>query len=363
MKRAHFRWLVMALVLLWPGLPASGQDSRPARPKSGGKEASPPQGGSAEWLSGIAVRVNRDVITKAEVWEEIGAARLAGLSKEQRARLFDAKLNELILKKINDQAVAKVQLLINRFDTREYIENQKEMLGGEEAYNAMLNEQGFTEEDYVDRFVAQTRRTYYIRSLAGALGPVSPEVRPEFNIHPSASEIRAYYKRHLKDEFTVGREVSLRFLSVRFAAYGRDESSGALAVARKARRDLSTGADFRTLARRIMRSEDEDVGRLITIGGAAEESLPPPVEVEEYAWKGPVGEVSEPIPYRRGYYLVRVESRRPERVLAFGEVQYRIREKLKRERERQAEVRVQRRLLERSYIYPEFYKTRLLAGR
>lgn len=349
--------LVLAGVVSWVA-PAPGQEpgeeagSRPAAGARGGGHAD-------RWISGTAARVNDDVITEAEVWNEIRTAAV-GLPPDRRRELYERKLLSMIVGRLLDQATAKLQLTFDRTHLRTRIEAEKERRGGEAAFRQWLRESGMTEEEHVANLLEQSRRSFYLRSFAGGGPGLGRNLRPEHNIEPTVREIRDYYREKRDTLYTVSRSATVRYMAVRLSNHDFDRDR-TLAEARRLRQELLTGADFETLARRHASEADAVTGRPVVVGGGRKEAIPVPPEVEEYAFSGEPGTPSKPLPYPRGFFIVLVDSRRPARTLPFAEVQADIQERLRDRNLTRAILAVRRKLLEDSYIYPPVYKRRLLA--
>ena len=349
--------LIFVGVLCLNSSPSLAQVKQP-KPEADARLKGPAKPSSKVWMSGVAARVNREVITVADVWTAVGVGKLVSMNPAARKRVYEMTLRRLIFEKINDSAVAEMKFQLSEFDKRSFVEQRKESLGGEEAYREFLNEEGQTEQEFVQEFVNQYKRSYYLRSVGGAIGALSATVRPEHNIQPNPQQVRAFYKKNLETRFTVGKLARLRYLVITNRQAGSAEKAKQMVDSTRAA--LLTGADFATLARRVTKGTGKGVGDVVEIGGGGEDSLPVPEAVEEAAWDLPIGAISEPIKFRRGYYLVKVEQRLPERVRPFSEVQASILLELRNENIKRATIKVQRKLLKRSYIYPERYKRLLM---
>jgi peptidyl-prolyl cis-trans isomerase SurA len=146
-------------------------------------------------------------------------------------------------------------------------------------------------------------------------------------IQVSAGDIREYYDKHVKDQFSATEKVKFRLLKVDIAKTGGKEQ--AIAKIDDKLKRARAGEDFAEMTRK------ENDERLFATKDALDmnpESFAVK-PVREALSKLQPGQVSDPIADPTGFYLVKLEERTPGRVRPFEEqaVQDEIRRKLRME--------------------------------
>jgi hypothetical protein len=167
-------------------------------------------------------------------------------------------------------------------------------------------------------------------------------------IQVSASDIREYYEKHLKDQFSATERVKFRLLKVDIAKTGGKDQAIAK-VADKLKR-ARAGEDFNEM---VQKENDE---RMFATKDAldmnpASFSIAP---VREALEKLQPGQVSDPIPDATGFYLVKLDERTPGRVRPFEDqkVQDEIRTKLRLEQYGRLRQQDLGRLMQASIVKP-----------
>lgn len=355
------RLAVLILLSIWPAAVA-----QPGTP-----EGAPAPGPRSDvYETGVVAQVNREVVTRGQVWARLRGS-LAGADEATRQAMFDAALVQIVRDLLLDQATGKLQLRIDERYIRGRIESDKEELGGEQNYRAFLLEQGTTEQEHVNTLMRQSERTFLLRARAGIDRGLGPDLRPEFDVVPTAQEVRDYYKKHLKTEFSNPAEREIWFLAVTRSSTARRLADGtvepgtaekALALVERLRDDLLTGADFGTLAVEHSPASAAERGYF---GWQVRETSSLAGEVLEWAFDPArrEGELSPPLPFGgsppRGYILVRVSGMREARLVPFQEAQAGIALKIRNQRTEAAVALVEARLVEDAYIWPPRLKTLL----
>lgn len=304
---------------------------------------------------GIAAIINRDVIAKSEVWARITEKGRA-LPDDPRVRrlMYESGLLQILMEKAIDQASQKANLEVKSRQVRSVIEDQKEAWGGEEEFRGYLAERGLTLEEYEDVIDQALVRRTYLAVEAGNAGPLSLDLRPRYDNTPSPREIEEYYRQNRDTEFTEKDSALVRAMAI-FAEEGDFEKARALAdeIVMKLRR---TKADFAVLAERHSREYNPEKGGEL---GWIERVNPYPDFITEFAFSAKSGDVSDPIRFRRGFVIVKLEDRRTERTLTFLEAQPKISQVLREKKARIAETRILRRALLEASIWPPELKRRV----
>jgi hypothetical protein len=332
-------------------LPASRPASRP----------------SGEYVDAVAAKVNRTVITKSQVDRQIGSAA-RGMPAADYDIYYRRKLLELAFGAIEQDAVERVGLVVPKRYILEQVEQQKEKKGAAEIAEG-IREAGYkSEEEYVEALGKNISRETYVAAQSGQLASKAPQFRPDYWTEPTATEIRRYYRLHIGDEFTQKNQARLFaiFLPFKdFAVSKDDPASGKVRVKEVAdtiREELAKGTDFGTLARRFGRELKADEGG--DLGWVAAESSYQKTLVE-FALKGPLKELSEPMPYPtaespRGIVVAWVAERVEQRVMPFEEAQTKIRDRIRGEHVEAARKKIIQKMVDEAFISPPDVKRDLL---
>jgi parvulin-like peptidyl-prolyl isomerase len=326
-----------------------------------------------EYNDAVAAKVNRTVITKSQVDREFGAA-LGRMSPADYERQFHQRLLVLVFGQIEQDAVERVGLVVPKRYIVEQLELQKEKKGAAEVMEG-IKERGYkSEEEYLEAFGKEQSRSTYLAAQAGQFGSRAPQFRPDYWTEPTATEIRRYYRQHLADQFTQKNQAHLHAIALPYVAYADppanpraevDIATGiphVQEIAGKIRDELARGTTFATLARRYgheLKAEDGgDLGWIST-------DAPYPKELVDFAFNGPLKQLSEPILFPdkkapRGIIVAWVEERATERVVPFSEAQSKIRDGLRAQRVEKARHKIVQKLLDDAYISPPSLKQDLI---
>jgi parvulin-like peptidyl-prolyl isomerase len=174
------------------------------------------------------------------------------------------------------------------------------------------------------------------------------KIKPRCQV--TAQDIREYYQRHFKTDFSEPETIQFRLIKIAVKSAGRDD---ALQKINDLKSRVVKGEDFQALA-----GQFNDESRLAKNGG-----LEQPVargayvneKVEQAAWKLQPGQVSDIIEANGAFYLVKVESRKPEHVRPFEDpkVQFQIGEILRKEQFAVLLDREQAKLMEQHPYFPD----------
>lgn len=307
----------------------------------------------ATWRTGVAAVVNGEIITEADVWNSVRGA-IAGLSEERKKEIYNGKLLGMIREMVLDQSVKRLQLSINPAAVRSWVEQRKEELGSVDAFNESLRERDQTEAQFVAAMAQQQSRAVLVRAQAGAMRGIGGALRAAHVVDPTNEEVRDYYKRNVEREFQKGAEARVFAMAFTRSAFGSDEKAADAAA--KVRKELTEGADFATLAKRHSNLEPDKGGDL---GWVTKQSDWGP-EILDYAFAAKVGELSEPIAWRRGWLIIKVAERHEAGTVGFGEAQVGIRAKLREARVARATAAVEKKAIEAAWIQPAEAKDMLL---
>ncbi len=147
----------------------------------------------------------------------------------------------------------------------------------------------------------------------------------------SDDEAQAYYNSNPK-EFTEPEQVHARHLLLKVPETADDKQAAAIKKQiEDIRKEIEGGADFAAKARELSQDEasSENGGDL---GFFSRGKLNPDIEAAAFSIKP--GELSDPVLTKQGYHLIRVEEKKPEKLLPFAEVKQKIVDQLREERAR-----------------------------
>jgi peptidyl-prolyl cis-trans isomerase C len=237
--------------------------------------------------------------------------RGAKVPADRAKRIAQNVVNKLIEEELRRQAIEKEKIALTEpeFEAayKEYLQRWTGPDGkfNEDQFNAQLKRENQT----VEQLKAQIREQRIQRKLVEKLG----------KLEVSEAEMREFYEQNAQT-WLERESVDVRPVLIRVPD-GAPEADGqkALAKARLVREELAKGADFEDVSKK---HSDGVLGPLHLTKGAPER------ELEEAAFLLRVGQVSQPIKTRWGYYVLRLIERRPERRKAFEEVREDIRRTL-----------------------------------
>jgi peptidyl-prolyl cis-trans isomerase C len=251
------------------------------------------------------LRVNGEVLTDLDVKmaEKAIAAHTQG-AQATEPELLRRTVGQLIDRTLVLQAARDAKVVVDPKEVAASIEQQRQHVGGAEAFAKALEQAGITEEELTrmeqDRMVIQRYVEQELMSKTGV----------------SEQEVRAYYDSH-PDDFKHPEEVKLRAIVVGVRP-GADqaEQDAAKGRAEQALKRIHNGEDFGKVAGEV--SEDAARSRGGEIGWVRKGLLFP--ELESSVWELKTGEVSQVLKSPRGYHIIKVEDRRPAGNTGFDEV-------------------------------------------
>ncbi len=257
--------------------------------------------GERHLVDGIAAVVGDQVILESEIDEELYLyqARAGGevTSDEDALALRDRLLREmvdemlLVAKARRDTIALEPGELDDEIARR--VDDLKARHGSEEAFQAALAAEGFTEADLKKLYRDDIER----RLLAQRV--VDKEVRPRVDV--TWAEVSAYYAEHAAEVASVpeGYEVAGILIMPKIS---EDAKRAAYARLEEVRARLERGEAFEDLARQY--SDDPSGANGGDLGTFARGAMVP--EFEEAAFALNAGETSGVVTTRFGFHLIRV---------------------------------------------------------
>ncbi len=261
----------------------------------------------------VAAVVNDEIITGAEVEEALAPLAVQCREKYQGEELEKAlvsarqeALDQLIEEKlILGEAKAK-DVTCSREDVEDRIARIRENFSSPEEFAQALATEGITE----DRLREKVKQQLIVERV------LEQEVKQRIIITPG--EVSDYYRAH-REEFLVPEAVRLSLILI--TEKNADRVPEAKAQAEDIYRQLGENGNFTELARQYSRHPSAESGG--DMGFVTRGQMRP--EIEQVIFALAPGAVSPPIEIKtddwQGFYVCRVEEKRPEKVKDLTEVQ------------------------------------------
>ena len=142
-------------------------------------------------------------------------------------------------------------------------------------------------------------------------------------------EIKKYYDSH-PDEFTDSGGVRGRHILIKVDPNASPEDwANAEAMARNLRKEIDNGADFAKLARKTS-DDGRTKGKGGDFGYITREKMPE--GFPDIVFSLEAGELSDPVKSPKGYHIIKVETKQPERIRTLDQVKGNLKRKLTEEK-------------------------------
>lgn len=233
----------------------------------------------------VVATVNGEKITKDDLYQV--------LSKQYGSSVIKTLINN----KIIEQEAEKENVKINEKDVKKELNKFIEEYGGEDTFNAALEQSGLTLAD----FKTDIRNYLKVKEI------LSPKIKI------TDKEMKEYFEEN-KDDYKQQEQVEASHILV-------DTEEKAKEIKAK----LDKGEDFATLAKENSTdtASAEDGGKLGYFGkGEMTE------EFEKAAFAMKSGEISEPVKTDYGYHIIKVTGKKEEKEANFKDVKDEIKEVL-----------------------------------
>lgn len=282
---------------------------------------------SGDEPSKILVIVNNIPITLNQVEEEVNRIISQTLyhrsfTPEKMGRLKKDALESLIEKELQYQEAKRKGIKVEKKEIKERVEDIKKRFPSEKAFKEALKKSGLGRRD----FEARIERELIIGKIY--------EEEVEDKIRVSDEDLKNHYEKN-KDRYRELEKIKLRHIMIKFDPSKTGDKEEAKAKAEEILKRANSGEDFADLAYRY--SEDPYRVKGGDLGYIHRGRMEP--ELEETAFKMKVGDITGPVETEYGYYIIKVEDRKPEIQFSFDEVRDRIKKELegKRREERKRE--------------------------
>jgi peptidyl-prolyl cis-trans isomerase C len=282
----------------------------------------------AEERSKVVVKVNGVAITLNEVEEEINriisqTVYHRQVTPEKREALRKDAIERLVERELEYQEARKQGIKAEKEKTEERVEELKKKFPSEEAFIAALKKNNLTLKRYEERIA----KDLVIEKILLA------EVESKSRV--GDDEVKAFYEKNV-ERYKEPEMIKIRHIMILAdPAKGDEEREKARKRAGEMLKKAKAGEDFAALASEY--SEDSYKVKGGELGYVARGSMEP--EAEKAAFGLAIGEVMGPLETEYGFYIIKVEDKRPEHQMSFDEVKEKIKKEMesKRKEERRQE--------------------------
>jgi peptidyl-prolyl cis-trans isomerase C len=274
--------------------------------------------GDAVRVNGIAISYQRFNGFYQEYRRSKGLAVGArGDQLELFKRLRREAMDLLIEQELVRQAAERGGIEVNAGEVDAGVAKLRSILDNSEAFARRLEAEGFTEESYRKHIGGMLAAGKYLDRIRAEVPPVSDE------------ELAAYYRDNER-RLTFPEEVRVRHILLTWKRLGTQDDRAAIRkqmapILEKAR----GGADFAELARR--HSQDAETAPKGGDTGFFHRGQMVPA-FEDVAFALAPGEVSDMVETPFGVHIIRLEERRPARLLPLDEIREKLRDHVRQER-------------------------------
>jgi len=302
----------------------------------------------AEVIEEIVAWVNGDIITKsdvereeqmllAEIYRRFTGSELDAQVRKTRAEFLDRMIDRKILVQRASHLydIGKMRnALLDSFKEQQKVRTDEEL-------GRLLAQEGMTIDELKDRLVEMYAPEEIIRF----------EVIGRMSV--SDKEVADYYDTHA-EEWEVPAQSTLREIVLLAEAADRERRRAEIEAIRE--RAVLPGTDFGSLAGEVSEAGTKSAGGLL--GPVNRGDLAP--EIDEAAFRVPVGEVSAVIEMPHGFHLIKVDARSDARRKPLDEVKEKVRADLEQDKyARVLEEYLKKARAESEIVVADAYKSRL----
>jgi parvulin-like peptidyl-prolyl isomerase len=276
----------------------------------------------------VLVKVNDVPITLNEVEDEVTRIVSQTLyhreaSPEKREALRKDALEKLIEKELEYQEAKRQGIKADSEKIKESTEEVRGRFPSEKAFNEVLKKNNLTMKQFKERVARELVIDQVFRA----------EV--EEKAKSGDAEIRGHYEKN-REQYRELEKIKLRHIVIMFdPSKGAEDKERAGAKAGEMLKRVKAGEDFAALASEY--SEDSYKTKGGDLGYVERGRMD--AEMEKVAFSLKTGETMGPVETEYGFYLIKVEDKKPERQLSFDEVKERVKKELeaKKKEERKTE--------------------------
>lgn len=267
----------------------------------------------------VVARVNSVPITLNDVDTEITVIISRTLyhkdsSPEKREALRKEAIENLIEKELEYEEAKRQGITVDGAKVKERLREVKKSFPSEKEFNEALSRNNMTVRKYEERI----ERGFILEEIFRAEVEEKAKVGDE--------EIREYYEKN-RNNYRELEKIKLRHIVIMFEpSKGSEDKDRAKKKAEEILARAKAGEDFGALAYET--SEDVYKVKGGELGYVHRGRMDPELEKTAFALK--VGEIMGPIETEYGYYIIKIEDRKPEKQYSFDEVKGEIRNMLEK---------------------------------
>jgi parvulin-like peptidyl-prolyl isomerase len=257
----------------------------------------------------IVAKVNGTALTKKDLDTELD--RLIpqitfhrNVSPEKRKYYYGKAIEEIVAKELQFQDALAKGIKNDKGKVEAQTEKFKKRFKSKEAFKAALDKEGLTE----DQLQANIEKEMLVQAVIARTVTEPAQI--------NEAELKEYYEKNLS-KFKQPETMRLRLIST------KDEKKSKDIFAK-----LKDGDDFGDLAYNM--SEDDYRVKSGDIGYVHKGRMLP--EIEDAASKLKAGEMSGPFSADNKWYIIKLEDRKPEKLLSFEGTKVKLKKELEAER-------------------------------
>jgi parvulin-like peptidyl-prolyl isomerase len=262
----------------------------------------------------IAAEVNSVPITRKAVSDLVSSnlPRITGhrTLPEDRMRFFTAQaLNQLIEQELLYQEAKREKIKAKKSEIEEELKKIKNRYPDEKSFNEDIKRNGLT----VNEIKKGLERYLLITKIMK-----TKEKEIDEKVVIKDEDLLPYYEKN-KDKFILPEQIRIRQILVSVdPGAGDQEWKEAEKRAGEISGKAIKGDDFAKLASEF--SDDKDTRENGGDVGLMHKGQMPMPEIEEFAFSIKVGDISQPVRTIYGYLVIKVEEKRPQKLLQFSEL-------------------------------------------
>lgn len=256
----------------------------------------------------VVAKVNGAAFTKKDLEAEVD--RLIpqttfhrNVPQEKRKFYYDKAIEALVNRELQYQDALAKGMEIDKEKVNAQMEKMRKRFRSPEAYKAALEKEGITEE----KMRAQVEKEVLVQAM---------NAKKETEAQISEKDVKEYYEKN-PSKFKQPDTVKLRLITA------TDEKKAQDILAK-----IKAGEDFGDTAYKM--SEDPYRVKGGDIGYMHKGRMLP--EIEEAAFKLKVGEVSDIVKAENAWFIIKLEDKKPEHMVAFEEIKGQLKKELEKNR-------------------------------
>ena len=262
----------------------------------------------------IAAEVNSVPITKKEVSDLVSSTllRITGhrTLPEERMRFFRTQaLNQLIDQELFYREAKREKIKVKKSEIEEELKKIKNRYPDEKTFNEDIKKKGLT----ADEIKKGLERYLLITKIMK-----SKEKEIDEKVVIKDEDLLPYYEKN-KDKFILPEQIRIRQIMISVdPGAGEQEWKKAEKRAEEISGKAIKGEDFANLAREF--SDDKETRENGGDVGLMHKGQMPLPEIEEFAFSIKAGDISQPVRTIYGYLVIKVEEKRPQKLLKYSEL-------------------------------------------